>query len=216
MGHIIKMHSKDFVGDFVKRYDPSKFTIMLISDDITKKKNSKYKNLFKLESLIPPPNAYNELFIKESMKKFKKKYIKYLSYDEQIKLLSVIVKASSIDDEDIILLVSKDEYKSGYLNILCDHLESLFDVKICTYKEFVKNPDKFDNKENAKKISKKLQGILGQKFKTHKVPKGEEKVRNELKKMKRKKLEKICKDLDIKVKDDMSKKDLIKKISKEL
>lgn len=216
MGCIIKMDSKDFINEFIHKYDYKDFTIMVISDDIIKRDKSKHKNVFKLESLIPPPNAYKELYVDDSLKRFKKKYIKYLSFGDQLKLLAVIAKASALDNENVILLISRDERKSGYLDILCDQLESLFDVKTCRYKDFINDADKYDNSDKAKKISKTLQKLLGQKFKTHTVPKGDKEFKKSLKKMKKKELKKLCEKFDIKVKDGMDREDMIKKIKKEL
>lgn len=216
MGVIIRMDSKKFIKDFLKKQDPMQFQFILISENITTKE--KFKNVKAIPRLIPPPKVVSE-FINEDFKSYKKSYLSYLKQPQIEAFLSIIVKAAVVNDLNIVLLCSKSENEFKYLKLICEYIEENFKMKTYSYKRFKKDPEKAMKIKNKDEIMK----ILGKKF--ERMEKEEvdletkydkKKLVKELKKLGRKELIRLAKSKNIKLDEDMSKEEMAKKIAKKL
>lgn len=211
MGVIMKMTSDTFLDKFIKDNDYKKFNFLLVSENI--KTDKKYKNVYVLNSLIPPPNVISEFIQNGISDRYVKKYADYLQTANPTTMIVVAVKLAVIENSNVVLMCTKDEAEYGYLDILCDYIENVYDIPVCTYKKYKKNPDKYDLKDKKKKVSKILNKQLELAKESHYtnksyVDKGA--LKQKLKELSKKELISVCKENSIKVDKDMSKKDIIK------
>jgi len=218
MGCIIRIDSEKFIGDFLKNFDPNKFQFLLISKDITTKgKKGKYSNVMAIKALIPPPHIAS-VFINDGMTKtYKKKYLEYLKKDDNNLLVSTIIKGA-INNMNIVLLCSKSEDEFGYLKLLCEFIEDIYNMKTYSYKKFKKEPDKATKISNKDQVIGNLTNIIN-KLKPSDIMSpdvNKEKLIKRLKGMDREDLYKYCKTNGIKVDKTYNKKELIKCIVKSI
>ena len=209
MGALIKIDSKEFLKHFIEEYDHNDFNIAVISDQVTvgkRKKKHRYGNVFSLENLVAPASIWNELLIKDSKKKFRKKYFSYLSKNMPSELIAVLVKMAIVDDRDVLLFSSKDECNNGMIDIIGDYIEDTYGANVCTYKQFKKNPEKYNNHKHKKRITKQIHelmkyGLSGRDYDIALTYKDAKKIHT-------------AKQNNIKVKKDMSREEMIDKILK--
>lgn len=211
MAVIIKMDSKEFLDDFVKEFNYKKYNFLLVSQDIKTKKT--YDNVYAIPSLIPPPNVIAKLINSGKASDYEKKYVQYLSAPKQDALITVLVKLAVVENSNVVLLCSKDEDKYCYLDILANYIESIYGAKVYSYKKYKKNPKKCDSAGDRKKkivkvLRKKMKNIDTSAEPT--VDKSE--LKDRLGQLKTKELISFAKDKGLKLKKDMSKKEMIKKI----
>lgn len=216
MASLIKMHSKEFLKDFIEEYNHKDFIIAVISDQVTvgeRKKKKRHNNVHVMKYLIAPSSIWNELLVHDNKKKFCKKYAHYLSMGTPSRLVAVLVKLAIVDGRDVILFTSKDEYKSGMIDVLGKHIEDLYGIDVCTYKEFKKNPEKYDNKKHEKKAIKRLRNIMNDGFtKEYDIALTPKDAKKMLKKMSKEELISTAKQNSIKIKKGMKREEIIDKL----
>jgi len=209
MASIIKMNSTEFF-DFVDRYDYREFNFLLISKDITT--TGKYNNVFKLDSLIPAPNIVSEFITNGYSKKYKKKYLKYLSNEKVDLIIATIVKLAVVENTDVVLLCSDNETQYNYLDLISEYLEKEYCCKACSYKKFRKNRKETNHSKNKQKII----DCLNDHLKEHGAPDtmivDKKEFKKNLKELSRSELIKYCDDTHIKYKEKWDKKRIIESI----
>ncbi len=210
MGAIIRMSSKTFVEDFIKNENYKNFTFLLASNDIKTRGN--YDNIYSMKVLIPPVSSLRSYVEQGVNKKYIKKYIEYLETRKMETILSVIVKAAVVEEQNVVILCSEEESEYEYTKILCKHIESVFKVPTYSYKKFKKeeHPGELKNREKTLKILKDLIGKENMKPTTL-TPK---QLKNTLKDHSKKELIRMCKSSKIKVDDSMTKTEIIDKYVK--
>jgi len=216
MGCIVRINSKEFIGDFLKNFDPNKFQFLLLSHNITSKgKKGKYSNVMAIKALIPPPHIAS-LFINDGMTKtYKKKYTEYLKKDDNNLLISTIVKGA-LSNMNVVLLCSKSEDEFEYLKMICEFIENEYKLKTYSYKKLKKDTDKVTKIPNKEQVINNLTDIVN-KLKPSDVMSpdvNKDKLIKRLKSMEREELYKYCKTNALKVSKNDKKKDLIKTIVK--
>ena len=215
MASIIKMNSKEFLDDFLKKFNYKKYNFLLVSQDI--KTQKKYDNVYATPSLIPPPNVISELLSSVSANKYEKKYVNYLSNPKVDSLITVLVKLATVDNSNVVLLCSKDEDEYGYLDILGDYITAVYGAKVFSYKKYKKNPKDCDSVgKNKKKIIKVLKNKLNNIETDAEATIDKSEIKERLKQLKRKELVDFAKSKGLKLKSSMDKSDMIKKIMKSL
>ena len=216
MAVIMKMVSDTFLNKFIKDEDYKNFNFLLVSENI--KTDKKYKNVYVLNSLIPPANVISEFIANGNSDRYMKKYVDYLSTSKPSTLIAVAVKLAALENSNVVLLCTKDEDEFKYLDILCQYIEHLYDVKICTYKKYKKNPEKYDLTKNKKKIAKVIKEEINKaedsRYNSKSSYVDKSALKEKLKELSKKELKALCKQNSIDYKKDMEKKDLIKVILK--
>ena len=76
MACIIRMKSDEFLDKFIKEHDYRRFNFLLISENVQTEK--KYKNVYPIPTLIPPPNIISEFVANGHTPKYVKKYLDYI------------------------------------------------------------------------------------------------------------------------------------------
>lgn len=215
MACIIQMSSDKFLDSFIKKYDYKKFNFLLISEDV--KTSKKYKNVYSIPTLLPPPNIVSEFVARGYTNKYVKKYVDYLQTPRVEAMITVLVKLCVIDNSNVILLCSKAENEFRYIDIICQYIENIYGVKTYTYKKYKKNPDKCEeiSDKEKKKIVKVLEYKLNQiqDIESPRLSKKEAKSRFET--LNKKELKAYLKSQGINYDSDDSKKSMIKKLLKE-
>lgn len=215
MSHIICMDSKEFLKKFIKKYNHKKYTFFLISEDV--KTSGDYDNVYLLKALIPPPNVVSEFVNKGYSKKYKEKYLQYLTMPKVEMFLTIIVKFAVMDKRDVVLLCSDNETQYKYLKLISVYLENVYNVNTCSYSEYDKNPEKsvaYKSKKQVLKIlEKKLSNIKASDMKTSVNLKV---FKKRLQSLSKKELKSYCKERGISIKKDDDKDDIIKRILKTL
>lgn len=209
MGRIITMNSKEFIKDFVSRYDTRKFQYVLVSDDI--RTNGKKDNVYALGALIPPPDIVSIYVNKGICDKYKQKYFEYLSEEKVENLLTIMVKLCAIDNTDVIILCSDDETKYKYMEMISEYMETIYHIKVFKYKKIKKDLYDHDSIKESKKTMKVLKKKLPR-IKNVNKKSDEDLVIEYLSAFTTKELKTICKKQGIKVKKDYSRKDIINKL----
>jgi len=213
----MKMNSKTFMKKFLREYNPDDFQFLLISEDITT--SGEHKNVMSIKALIPPINIAS-IYVNEGMtKEYKKKYLEFLKKDNIKALVTIIVNAAVIHNNNIVLLCSKSEDEFGYLDMLCEFIEAEYKMKTYTFKKFHKDPERalqIDNKEKVSNIVFKQMEKLKESGINLDSKVDPEKVKKKLKKLDKDELIKYCKHKGIKVDPEMPRKKIIKKIMKRL
>lgn len=216
MGVIIRTDGKQLVKKVLTKHDHKKFQYLIISEDI--ETLGKRKNVMSLNKLMPPPNVVAAFVRDGYCKDYKAKYLEYLKRDEVNSVVAVIVKAV-LTDLNIILVCSNDEKEYKYLKLLGDFIESEYRVKVISYKEYDENPEKAEkikNKEEVTKIlNKKMEKFKGSNL-TLDARFDSKRFKTMLSKLDKKELKAFCKSKKIKIDNDMSKEDIIKKITKKI
>lgn len=215
MATIITMNSKEFLDDFIEKFNYKKYNFLLVSQDITT--NKKYGNVYATPSIMPPPNVLSELIGKGDPDKYEKKYIKYLSDPKVDSLITVLVKLATVDNSNVILLCSKEEDDYGYLDILRDYIEATYSAKVYSYKKYKKKPDKCDSVgKNKKKIVKILTRKLKEVDTSAEPTVNKSDIKDRLKQLSKKELVAFAKSKGLKLDKDGSKSDMIKVMLKKL
>lgn len=216
MGVIIKMDSKKFIKKFLEEQDPNEFQFILISENITTREE--FKNVKSLPRLLPPPPVAAE-FVSRDMKAFKKAYLSYLKIPEIEALISIMVQAAVVNDLKLVLLCSQSETEFGYIDAICEYIETVYNLETYSYKEYKNNPDKAGKVKNKEELvtilNKKFKKMEQNKMTIDEKPDAKH-LKKELKQFGRKDLLKLAKSKNVKVKKDADKKDIIKKIVKKL
>ena len=211
MGCIIKMTSDTFLDKFIKENDYKKFNFLLVSENI--KTENKYKNVYVLKSLIPPPNVLTEFITNGKTDKYVKKYADYLQTSKPATMIAVAVKLAAIENSDVVLICTKEESEYKYLDILCDFIENVYNIKICSYKKYKKDLKSYDLVPNKKKIAKIIKKQI-ESAQDKKSPSrsylDKDALKSKLKDLSKKELHYVCKEHSIDYDKNMSKKDLIK------
>lgn len=212
MAKFLYMNSKEILK-FIKKVNVDEYNFVLVSKDITNEKGLA-KNVISLPKLLPPPQSVAHV-LDGKTKKFKKSYLNYLAMPKVDSLITVIAKMLAVENGNVVLVCSKvedDEYQ--YLSTLADYIETLYDIKAQSYKEFKKDPD-MNSVKNKKRtiqiVQTKLQNIdVGYVNETF----ASSTLRSKLEECSNKELRKLAKKLDIKLKEDMPREKVIKKILK--
>ena len=216
MACIIKMASDDFLDNFLKKFDYKKFNFLLVSENIQTTK--KYKNVYSIPSLLPPPNIISEFISNGPTERYAKKYYDYISTPRVEAMITILVKLAIIDNSNVILLCSKAEDEFKYLDLICQYIETVYGVNTYSYKKYKKDPEKCEKVSD--KVKKKASKILNKKIaniQDIEPPQVSKKQLNErFKSMSRKDLKQFLKSNSIKFDKDDSKKDLRKLIINEV
>lgn len=211
MAAIIKMNSKEFLDDFLDKFNYKKYNFILVSNDITTQK--KYDNVYAIPSLIPPPNVMAELIREGDVDKYAKKYIKYLSQPKVEAFITVLVKLAVVENSNVIILCSKDEYEYDYIELLSDYISTVYGAKVFSYKKYKKNPKKCDSSDgNKKKIVKVLRKKIANIDIESEDAVNKSDIKERLKKLSRKELIKFAKSKGLSIKKSKEKSEIIKKI----
>lgn len=221
MGVLLKMKSSEFVGDFVKVFDHDKFNILLISSDVKKekKKDENYKHIYTLPELIPPPNVMSIYLNRLDESEYKSAYGKYLENPDNLTILATIVRLTAIENSNVILLCSDNEYEYKYVDSLCEYIKARFGLNSYKYKKFKQAFKKGEDLDigDIEKIESSLDKLNKASKKAKKIKNDDkEMIENSLKEKSKKELRKYCKSKNIKYDKEMKKKELIKKIIKYL
>jgi len=210
MACIIKMSSDEFLDKFIKKFDYRKFNFLLISEQV--KTERKYKNVYTIPTLIPPPNIIAEFVQKGYTPRYIRKFVEYLQVPRVEAMITIMVKLCVVENSNVILLCSKQEDEFKYLDIICQYIENIYGINTYNYKDYKKDPSKCeeisekDKKKAIKVLEKKLSEIedLGDPAMTKKE------ARARFKKLPSKEIKKYLAANSIKYKDKWSRKELIK------
>lgn len=217
MGVIIRMNSKTFHEKFLKNEDVEDFQFVVISQDI--KTEGKVSNVKAIPRLVPPaPLA--QILINEGEEEFGARYLKYLSAF-QIEQFLTIIAAAAVDPEGlkIVLLCSEQEEEFLYIRLICEYLEEVYKIPTFSYKKYAKDPKKAldeSNLKEAREIVERKRKELAEDQPDFDTNVDKKKLKEELSELDKKALRKLAKKKDIKIDDDMGKKDIIKKIIKKM
>lgn len=213
MACIIRMSSDEFLNKFIKKFDYKKFNFLLISEDI--KTNNQHKNVYAIPSLIPTPNIIST-FIEEGYSgKYVKKYLDYIQTPRVEAYITIAVKLALIDNSNVVLICSKAEDEFKYIDIICQYMESLYDIKTYSYKQYKKDPEKCEevSDKTKKKVSKILEKKIGDiKDIEARIPSKKE-IRAFVKPLNKKTMTKMLREYGVKHDPKDSKKDLKKLVS---
>lgn len=139
---IYYMHGKTFKKIFLKE-NPNKIlksTFILISTQI--RTTGKYNdNVINLSNILYP----NERVMSDMRDILNESYFKELYYkqlDDNRLLLARIVKESVNSNNTIILLCTELEYENGYIRMLADYIEEVFDYPVYNYKRVKQGKEK--------------------------------------------------------------------------
>lgn len=206
------MSSKEFLNKFIKEEDYRKFNFLLISEDI--KTDKKYKNVFSIPTLIPPPNIIS-VFVNEGYSdRYIKKYIDYLRIPKVEALLTVMVKLAVVENSNVIMLCSKSEDEFKYLDIIGKYIKTVYGIKTYTYKKYKSNPTLCETVKDKKKVikilekkEKNIDDNVDPSVNLHEM-------QRKLKSLSKKELRGFCKHHSIECKKDDSKEKIIKRIMK--
>lgn len=216
MGVIIRMDSKKFLKDFREKFNTEEYQYILISELITTKGD--LKNVQPIQRLMPPPKIASR-YVEGDKKSYEKAYLEYLQIPEIDAMVTIIVKAAIQNDMKIVLICSKSEDEFDYLKHICQYIEAIYKMKTYTYKEYAKDPEKANklkNKDEINKIvSKKLERMNKEGVDLDPANKKERYIK-ELKKLGKKGMKKLAKSRGIKLKDDLEKDEMAKKLAKKL
>ena len=214
MACIIRMSSDKFLDKFIKEYDYKKFNFLLISEDI--KTNKKYKNVYSLPTLIPPPNVITEFVSNGFSGRYVKKFGDYLQTPRVEAMITIMVKLCLVENANVILLCSKAEKEFKYLNIICDYIENLYGIETYTFKKYKENTEKC--KKVSEKVKKKAIKILEKKLgQIHDIEEPvitPKEAKERFMKLSKKELKQYMKANSIRFDPDGSKKDLVKTLVK--
>lgn len=211
MASIIIMRSDELLDSFLTKFNVENYNFIAISDDI--KTTQDESNVFSLKRLLPPSKALTCMINGNDIEGYFKKYFRYLSRPEVEIFLTTIVKLAVMEDSNVVLLCSKAEDEMKYLKAIKKYLETVYHVNVYSYKKYKKNPKKCDSVENKKKTEK----ILKEKIKRSqnvRIELDKDEVLSRLKHMSTQAIIDFAKANDIKVKKSMSRKEVIKKITK--
>ena len=178
MAHLIKMDSITFLNAMMEnKENPDKFTFLVISRDI--KTNGENKNVYPLDKLIPTPQVITTFIDEGYSDKYIKKYIKYLQTHNCRMLLATIAKMVVGEGTNVVLICSEHETQYKYIDLIAKYLKKVYGIKACSYKKFVKDPDKYDNGDlSEKKIDKIIKhemAEIGVEYKAEKKSKKKDK-----------------------------------------
>lgn len=155
MAHLITMDSITFLNKMMKdKHNPDKFNFLVVSKDIST--NGDNKNVYVLDKLLPKPQVLTEFIDQGFTKKYAKKYMNQLEEHNNKILLATIAKIVTVEETNVVMLCSEHESQYMYIDLITKYLEKVYGVKSCTYKKFMKNPDKYDNKDISHKKIEKL------------------------------------------------------------
>lgn len=215
MASIIMMKSDEFLDSFLKKYNHENFNFILVSADI--KTDYKFKNVFKIKQLLPPTKAISCKLNGNDYDEYRKKYIKHLARPDIEIFITTIVKLAVAENSNVVLLCSKDEHSNlKYLNILREYIEEVYGVNVFTYKKYKKTEKPtsvISKKKTIKIIAKKIEHAASENVQ---VNLDRDEVVGRLKHMSKESVYKFAKSNGIKVKKDMDKKELLKKIYKKI
>ena len=215
MACIIRMTSDEFLDKFVKKHDYKKFNFLLISEDI--KTTNQYRNVYPIPSLLPPPNIISDFIQVGYSEKYIKNYLDYISTPRVEAMITIAVKLAIIDNANVILICSKAEDEFKYIDIICQYIENIYNVKTYSYKKYKKDPEaceKVDEK-TKKKVAKVLEKKIGEMQdieSSYKAPRKKD-IREFVKPLGKKEMTKMLRTNGIKHNPKDSKKDLKKLVS---
>lgn len=214
MGAIIKMDSKELIKKFLPEIkDHTKFQFVVLSKTITT--NDTQKNAVSMSKLVPPAAILRSYVEGDDTNQFIEEYGRYLAHPSNEAMLTVIAKAAVVDDMNMVLLCSSHEAESGYVDMMCKYMTALYDVKTTTPKKFLKDPSKYNNHDDREKktkaINERLKRISEEDLRS--LDSKEDQIKS-LKRLKSKEIRQMAKDEGLKLKKDMDKKDMIKKLLK--
>lgn len=214
MGTIIRMNSKEFLKDFLGKFNPMAYNIVLVSEDI--KTKQKYKSVTSLPKLIPATSVISKLVSDCDDKEYYKRYYSQLSQKECDMLITIIVKLALVDDVDVILMCSETESEYGYLEGICNYIEEFYLVDTYSYKKYKKNPKKCrikKSRKTEKAVMRRFEAY--RKMQTGKSRVSKSDIKGKLEKLDKSDLKQLAKRQGIKA-SGMSRSDMIKKILKSL
>lgn len=155
MAHLITMDSITFLNKMMSdKHNPDKFIFLVVSKDIST--NGENKNVYPLDKLLPKPQVLTEFIDNGYTKKYAKGYMKYLKEHNNRMLLATIAKIVTVEETNVVMLCSEHESQYMYIDLITKYLEKVYGIKSCSYKKFMKNPDKYDNKDISHKKIEKL------------------------------------------------------------
>ena len=218
-GVIVRMNSKKFIKKFIEDKDVilQDFNYVLVSEEINS--NNTHQNVVRARALIPRGTDIS-FRISGHIQRYYDNYMAYLATPEPLHLLVTMVAGVIKSDLNVVLLCSKSEDENSYLSIIDEFLEKNFGIRAYTYEEYKEDTEACKNIPDIARTKKALQNAIGFLKKAREDnqklqdKKDKEKVKAELKEMKRKELKEICKEYGIKINKDDEKKELIKKILK--
>ncbi len=220
-GFIIRMNSKKFLKKFIEDKDVilQDFNYVLVSDEINS--NNTHKNVVRARNLIPKTVDIG-LKINGEYQKYYENYMQYLASPEPLHLLVTMVAGVINSDLNVVLLCSKSEDDHSYLDMIDEFLQKNFGLCAYTYEQYKEYGEKCKQIKDIAKTKKAMVSAIEYLKKAQaenqkiQDKKDKEKIKTELKDMKKKELKEICKEYGIKFSKDDEKKDIIKKILKEM
>lgn len=220
-GVIVRMNSKKFLKKFIedKNVILSDFNYVLISEEINT--NGTHKNVVRARSLVPRTAEIGHR-INGEIQKYYDGYMSYLASPEPLHLLLTMVVGVVKSDLNVVLLCSQSEDDNQYLQIIDEFLTKNFGLRAFTYDEYKEGISEKDVVPDIVRTKKAIQSAVEYLKKAESEnkklqdKKDKEKAKAQLKDMKRKELKEICEEYGIKYKKDDEKKDIIKKILKEM
>lgn len=181
MACLIKLDSKEFIKGFCKDYNPHDFHIVLVSNDITSK--GKYDNVYVAEDLFPTKEVFGAR-INAGSKEFELKYLQQLQHHKDAALiLATIVKSIVEYKKNVVIMCSDSEEEYGYLDIICDYLETVYKLSAVSMKKLKKKGDKLLKKapKHIEEIEKAYIKAISEMEKSTPSKKDKEKAKDEKK-----------------------------------
>lgn len=203
------MNSKTFQDMFIveeKKKRILEAQYVLVSTRIRKHSHEYQNILVAVQTLYPNSDTMNKLYYNEQ----KRTYFKQL--DDNIELLSIIVKTSIKENFDIVFICSKNEWKLKYMKWLAEYIMEKFGCPVYNYKKLKEGNEKLVE-FNEKKVLKKAEKAISENFedkieKLSKTKNGRKKIMEKYKSLDKKQLKKIAKKEGL-YKDGMSKRDIL-------
>lgn len=215
MACIIRMTSDEFLDKFIKKYDYRKFNFLLISEDV--KTIKKYKNVYAIPTLIPPPTVINKYIQAGYSEEYVKKYLDYIQTPRVEAMITIMVKLAIVENANVVLLCSPSENEFKYLDIICQYIENVYDIETYSFKKYRKDPEQCEevSDKTKKKVAKILENKIGNIKDIEPVKMTKKEARAKFKKLGKKQLTAWLRMNGIKHNPKDSKKTLFKTVLKE-
>jgi hypothetical protein len=215
-GCIIRMTDKEYIEKLIPEIEFEAYTRVIISNRIRLDRD--YPNTLRLKNIFPPPYCTSMVIAADTCTdEYLEAYTNYLTKPENMTLLSILVSSVIKKNGRLVLICTKDEKDFRHLEIICNLIEDIFELKCYSYKQFLKLKE--ISIPNRSRVMDRLNDVLEELNKIDLEKKHEEKiirrkVKEDLEEQTWEYLYSFCKKRNIKAKKKYSKDKLIKNILK--
>lgn len=156
------MNSKDFLKHYIKKYPERALCSQYVIVSNTIYTTNKYKDIVVNKVLFPSSGLLSNYYYNNNWEEFVISYKSQLRNDRPMLFLSVVLDIAINDDEDIVFICSKEEWKRcPFLKILSDFCMEVFQYPLIDYHRYMTEPYTYDyDIDFTMKKVKKLQDII--------------------------------------------------------